>query len=127
MEGGGSFTPRPPTSWFSLNNSKMVKAVTLESCSIEQNSIRDIRVKFDTHNSSQFADIGQNSDRGISNFRISGQFLIKGNCNNSRTSGDIDMKLGPVTKLDKRNETTSKHFDDNVMSGNCDVIAFFRN
>ena len=37
------------------------------------------------------------------------------------------MKLGPVTKLDKRNETTSKHFDDNVMSGNCDVIAFFRN
>ena len=36
------------------------------------------------------------------------------------------MKLGPVTKLDKRNKTTSKKFDDNVMSGSCDVIAIFR-
>ena len=35
------------------------------------------------------------------------------------------MKLGPVTKLDKRNKTTSKKFDDNVMSENCDVIAIF--
>ena len=26
------------------------------------------------------------------------------------------MKLGPVTKLDKRNKTTSKKFDDDVMS-----------
>ena len=29
-------------------------------------------------------------------------------CHNSRTSNDIDMKLGPVTKLDKRNTATSK-------------------
>ena len=36
------------------------------------------------------------------------------------------MKLGPVTKLDKRNKTTSKKFDDNVMSENCDVIVIFR-
>ena len=28
---------------------------------------------------------------GISNFRISGQFLIKGNCHNSRISDDIDI------------------------------------
>ena len=35
------------------------------------------------------------------------------------------MKLGPVTKLDKRNKTTSKKFDDDVMSENCDVIAIF--
>ena len=27
---------------------------------------------------------------------------------NPRTSDDIDMKLGPVTKLDKKNKTTSK-------------------
>ena len=39
---------------------------------------------------------------------ISGQSLIKENCHNSRTSGDIDIKLGPVTKRDKRNKTTSK-------------------
>ena len=36
------------------------------------------------------------------------------------------MKLGAAIKLDnKRNKTTSKKFDDNVMSENCDVIAIF--
>ena len=35
------------------------------------------------------------------------------------------MKLGPVTKLDKRNKTTSKKFDDDIMSENCDVIVIF--
>ena len=38
----------------------------------------------------------------------SGQSLIKRNCHNFRTSDDIDMKLGPVTKLDKKDKTTSK-------------------
>ena len=33
------------------------------------------------------------------------------------------MKLEPVTKLDKRNKTTSKKFDEDVMSENCDVIV----
>ena len=33
------------------------------------------------------------------------------------------MKLGPLTRLDKRNKTTSKNFDDNVRPENCDVIA----
>ena len=51
----------------------------------------------------QSLDIGKNSDGGISDFRISGQSLTKENCHNSRTSDDIDMKLGPVTKLGKRN------------------------
>ena len=36
------------------------------------------------------------------------------------------MKLGPVTKLDKRNKTKSKKFDDDVMSGSCEVIAIFQ-
>ena len=35
------------------------------------------------------------------------------------------MKLRPVAKIDKRNKTTSKKFDDNVMSENCDVIVVF--
>ena len=35
------------------------------------------------------------------------------------------MKLGPVTKLDKRNKIKSKKFDGDVMSKNCDVIAIF--
>ena len=44
---------------------------------------------------------------------------------NSRTSHDIDMKLGPVPKLDKRNKA-SKKFDDEVMSENCDIIVIFQ-
>ena len=59
-------------------------------------------------------------------FPISGEYLIKENCYNSRTSDDIDMKLGRVTKLDERNETTSKKFDFDVISENCDVIVIFR-
>ena len=35
------------------------------------------------------------------------------------------MKLGPVTKLDKRNKTTSNKFDDDVISKNYDVIGIF--
>ena len=35
------------------------------------------------------------------------------------------MKLGPVTKHDKRNKTTSKHFDDDVMSGIVTSLSFF--
>ena len=36
------------------------------------------------------------------------------------------MKLGPVTKIDKRNKRMSEKFDVNVMSENCDVIVIFR-
>ena len=53
-------------------------------------------------------DIGQNLDGGISNFRISGQSLVKENCHNSRTSDNTDMKLGPVTKLDKTKQKNVK-------------------
>ena len=35
------------------------------------------------------------------------------------------MKLGPITKIDKRNKTTSKKFDDDVISTICDVIVIF--
>ena len=70
-------------------------------------------------------DTGQNSYGGISNFRISGQCLIKENCYNFRTSDDIDMKLGPVTTLYKGNKKTSKKFDDDVTLENCDVIVIF--
>ena len=36
------------------------------------------------------------------------------------------MKLGPVIKIDKKNKTTSKEFDVDVMSENCDTIVIFR-
>ena len=35
------------------------------------------------------------------------------------------MKLRPVTKLNKTNNATSKKFDDDVMSPNCDFIVIF--
>ena len=53
--------------------------------------MRDIRATFDIPNSPQSPDIGQNE-----------------NCHNTRTSNDTDMKLGPVTKLDKRNKKKKK-------------------
>ena len=56
---------------------------------------------------------------------MSGKSLIKENCYNSRISDDIDMKLGPVTKLDKRNKETSKTIDDDALLIICDVIVFF--
>ena len=69
--------------------------------------------------------LGKTQTRGVSDFRISGQSLIKVNCHNSRTSDDIDMKLGPLPKLDKRNKKTSEKFDDDAMSASCDVIVIF--
>ena len=87
--------------------------------------IRDVRTKFGLPNLPYSPDVGQNSDGGISNFRISSQSLIQGNCHNSRTSDDIDMKLGAVTKLDKKNKTVLKKINDDVISENCDVIIIF--
>ena len=73
----------------------------------------------------QSPDIRHNSDWGIPDFRISCQFLIKGNFHNSTASHDIDMKLGSVTKRDKRNKTTPKKFDDDAMPTNFDVNVIF--
>ena len=70
-------------------------------------------------------DIGQNSNVDIFDFQISCQSHVKENFNNSRTSDDINMNLGPVTKLDKRNKGTSKKIDNDVMSANCDIIVIF--
>ena len=63
----------------------------------------------------QSPDIGQNSDGVISDFQVSGESLIKQNFDKSRTSDDIDMKLGLVTKFDKRNKKPSKKIENNVM------------
>ena len=64
-------------------------------------------------------------DGGIFDSRISGQSLLKANCRKSRTSDYIDMKFRPVTKLDKKSKATSKKFDDDIMTTNCDVLVFF--
>ena len=49
----------------------------------------------------------KNLDGDISDFWVSGESLVNENFLNFRTSNDIDMKLGPLTKLDKRNTATS--------------------
>ena len=85
--------------------------------SIQSHFVTDISVKFGIPNSLQVPDIGV--------FPISSQSHIKESCHDSRTSHDIDMELRPVTKLDKKNKTTSKKIDDDVMSVNCDFIVNF--
>ena len=61
----------------------------------------------------------------IFDLRISGQYLIEKNCNISRTSDAIDIKLGPVTILEKKNKTMPKSFDDEAKSASCHVILIF--
>ena len=49
-----------------------------------------------------------------------GQYLIKQNCHNSRTSDDIDITLGRVSKRDRRNKTRSKKL---VMMSCCEIVT----
>ena len=59
-----------PCCWFSPNNSKTVKFVTVAFCSIQQYFIRNIRTKFGIPNLPQSPDIRKNSDGSISDFRF---------------------------------------------------------
>ena len=106
----------PHSCWIPLNNSATIKAVTVSFCSIQWLFMKGICAKFNIPNLPQSPDIGQISRQGISDFRISNQSFINKNGHNSRTSHDINMKLVPVNKLDKRSMTTSKVWwgcDDN--------------
>ena len=51
-------------------------------------------------------------------FWISGQFPLN--------SHDIDMKIGPVFKLEKKKTITSKKFYNDVVTANYDVIVNFQ-
>ena len=92
-----------------------------------EHSIRDLCAKFGIPNLPQSPDIWQNSNRGMCNFRSSGQSLINKSCHNSRTGDDIDMKLEPVTKYDKKKKTDVKKIDDEFILANCEVIVIFPN
>ena len=50
------------------------------------------------------------SDLGISNFQISDESLTVNSRENSRATHNIDMKLRPVTKLDKTNKMMSEKY-----------------
>ena len=51
--------------------------------------------------------------------------LLQKSCHNSRISNDLDVKLGPVTKLDKRNTATSEKLDDEILLAKDDIIVTF--
>ena len=70
--------------------------------------MKKIRAKLGIANSLQSPDIGQNLDRSIFNSRFLDKSFIKESCDSSRTCNDIDLKLGPITRLDKRNTMTLK-------------------
>ena len=42
-----------------------------------------------------------------------------------RTSDDLDIKLGPVTKINKSTKKPSKQFDDDVMPAKVTSSSFF--
>ena len=67
-----------------------------------------MRATFGIPNLPQSPDTAQNSDGVFSDFQISCQSLIKEKSHSATTSIDIDMKLAPVTKHDKRNKATLK-------------------
>ena len=72
----------------------------------------------------QSPNIGQNSDGGILDFWIPGQSFINENGHNSGTSHDVEMKLGPVTKIDKKDDDDDDD-DDDIMLESCGIIVFF--
>ena len=76
--------------------------------------LRYIRAKFSIPTLPYSPDVGENTEERISDFRISGQSLVKENYHNSRTSDIdnqyIDTKLGSVTKLAKRDKKCHCHF-----------------
>ena len=113
------------TCWFFLNNSEMVETVTLAFCSIQLHFIRNFFAKFGIPRLPWSIDIEQNSDGCIFDFRISGQSLVKRNCHNSRTSDNIHIKFEPVTKLDKKNKTTTQKLKMRSCQKIVTALSFF--
>ena len=74
----------------------------------------------------QSPDIGQNSHGGISDFRISGQSLKKENCHDSRTSDDIDIRRGPLTKFYKKKKHHQKNLTITSRRQILMLLSFFR-
>ena len=59
--------------------------------------------------------MGKNSDGAIAYFQVSGYALMNKNCHNSSASNDIDMKLGSITKRNKRNTSDLQKIESDVM------------
>ena len=102
------------------NNSETVKSGTLAFCSIQDFLSETFIPTLVSLICPNLQILGKTQMGVFPISGISGQFLIS-----SKTSDDIDMKLGSVTKIDKRKTKTTKKFLDDVMSANCDVIIIF--
>ena len=92
----------------SIYLSETVKVVTVAFFylySVTFYFFRCICAKYVIPKSAQSTDTWKNSEGGISNFWISSQSFKK---ENSRTTDGIDLKVGPLTKFDMRNKSTSK-------------------
>ena len=71
---------------------------------------------------------GRNIFRSILNtlmFTFYYKLIMNKNCHSPRISSDIDIELGPLTKLTKKNTKTSKSIDDDVMSANYNITTIF--
>ena len=89
----------------SFNNYRRVRALNLVFCSI--NILQTfINLMSLTRSSLQILEKTQMEVFSISGFIV--KSLINKDCPNSRTSDVIDITLGPLTKLDKRNTKRSK-------------------
>ena len=97
-----------PSCLFSLNNSEIEKAVNRAFCRIKLLFIGNNQATLVslTCSSLQISDKNQTREFPISSFPV--KLIINRSCRKSTTSDDTDMKLGPVTKIDKRNTATSK-------------------
>ena len=104
---------KPPSCWFSYNNSETVKAAILAFCRILCRNI--FLEKFVPNLLSLTC-----PSLKILGKTQTGAFPI------SRFMVNLTLKKIFITpKLDKRNKTTSKNFDNDVISKNCDVIIMF--
>ena len=84
----------------------MVKAVNQTFCSTKLETLVTNPVSI-TCSSHQMLDKTQTGVFPILRFLV--KLLINENCHNSRNGNDIDMRLGPISKPDKRNKTMTKN------------------
>ena len=92
--------------WFYLNNSETVKAIGVFQHLVTFHQRHSCQIRYP-----QLAQVPRywaKLRRRNSDFWIFGQSLIKENYHNSRTSDDIDMKHGPLTKIGKNKRTSKK-------------------
>ena len=107
-----------PLCLFALNNWKTIKAVNLAFSNFKSKLNKDSHAKFGILDVFHFPDVGKtHSDEDIFNLRISDRI--------SRSSNDINMKLGLQSKLAEKNTITLKEINVNFISPKYDVIVIF--